>query len=290
VTSTDLSLQHGVRAAVRELSAVGIASPEADAVALAAHVLRCEPAEVRRRMILGASADPEFTTRFGELVRERASRIPLQHLTGVAHFRRLSLSVGPGVFTPRPETEVVARAAIAAARLAGPQPLVVDLCAGSGAIALAVRDEVPGARVVAVEIDPLAVAWANRNRERTGLDIEIIEADATSALPELAGQVDVVVSNPPYIPTGMVPQDPEVRDHDPELALYGGSADGLRIPGAIADHAAVLLRPGGRFVMEHADTHGEAVPQRLRRSGLWDEVTAHRDLADRPRFTTARRH
>ena len=289
MTGTDATLHRVVRAAAGDLGDAGIASPAADAVALAAHVLRCEPEEVRRRMILGASADAEFTADFGELVRERASRIPLQHLTGVAHFRRLTLSVGPGVFVPRPETEVVAQAAIDAARLAGPEPLVVDLCSGSGAIALSVRDEVPGARVIAVEVDALAVAWANRNRERTGLAIEIVEADATSALPDLLGQVDVVVSNPPYIPTGMVPQDPEVRDHDPELALYGGSADGLRIPGAIADRAAALLRPGGWFVMEHADTHGEAVPERLRRSGHWDEVAAHRDLAERPRFTTARR-
>ncbi|MDO5503429.1 MAG: peptide chain release factor N(5)-glutamine methyltransferase [Actinomycetia bacterium] len=289
MTTEGSTLREHVRAAATDLTAAGVRSAEADAVALAAHVLGCAPGEVRRQMILGAGVAPEFTSGFGDLVRERANRIPLQHLTGVAHFRRLTLSVGPGVFVPRPETEVVAQAAIDAALLSGQQPLVVDLCTGSGAIALAVQDEVLHARVVAVELDPLAMAWAVRNRDRTGLPIELVEADATSALPDLTGQVDVVVSNPPYIPTGMVPQDPEVREHDPEIALYGGSEDGLLIPLAVADHAAVLLRPGGWFVMEHADTHGDVLPERLRRRGHWSEVTAHRDLTGRPRFVTARR-
>lgn len=289
MTATEARLQHRIRSAAVELTAAGVPSAEADAVALAAHVLDCEPHEVRRRMILGEAVDAAFTARFGDLVRERASRIPLQHLTGVAHFRRLSLSVGPGVFVPRPETEVVAQAAIDAARQCGPDPLVVDLCAGSGAIALAVRDEVPHARVVAVELDPLAIAWARRNVERTGRAVELVEGDATTVLPELDARVDVVVSNPPYIPTGMVPQDPEVRDHDPDLALFGGSEDGLRIPLAVAGRAAALLRPGGRFVMEHADTHGDVLPQRLRQYGEWADVTGHRDLAGRPRYVTARR-
>lgn len=289
MNAVDATLQEAIRSAVRELAEAGIASPEADAVALAAHALGCGPEEVRRRMILHAPADAGFTTGFGDLVRERAARIPLQHLTGVAHFRRLTLSVGPGVFVPRPETEVVAQAAIDAALLCSPPPLVVDLCSGSGAIALAVSDEVPGARVIAVELDPLAMAWASRNRERSGLPVELLEGDATTALDDLVGQIDVVVSNPPYIPTGMVPQDPEVRDHDPELALYGGSADGLRIPLAVADRAAILLRAGGWFVMEHADTHGEVLPERLRRRGAWTEVCGHRDLAGRPRYVTARR-
>lgn len=289
MTTDGSTLREHIRVAATDLTAAGVPSAEADAVALAAHVLGCAPGEVRRQMILGAGVDTGFTSAFGDLVDERANRIPLQHLTGVAHFRRLTLSVGPGVFVPRPETEVVAQAAIDAALRSGPQPLVVDLCTGSGAIALAVRDEVPHARVVAVEVDPLAMAWAVRNRDCTGLPIELVEADATSALPDLTGQVDVVVSNPPYIPTGMVPQDPEVRDHDPAVALYGGSEDGLRIPLAIADHAAALLRLGGWFVMEHADSHGTVLPGRLRRLGDWDDIAAHRDLAGRPRFVTARR-
>jgi len=277
-----------VRRATDTLAQVGIASPEIDAVALAAHVLGCRPEEIRRRMILQAAVEDAICERFRELVQERANRVPLQHLTGQAHFRRLTLRVGPGVFVPRPETEVVAGAAIDAAAQ-WQSPLVVDLCTGSGAIALAVKDEVPQARVVGVELDGLAFEWARANRDATGLDVELVLGDAKTALRDLDGLVDVVVSNPPYIPTGMVPVDPEVRDHDPELALYGGSEDGLRIPEQVAARAAALLHPGGVLVMEHADTHGEQLPRRLERAGEWTDVVGHRDLTGRPRFVTARR-
>lgn len=291
------SLDAEIRRAAARLAEAGIASPQADAVLLAAYLLGCEPEEVRRRMILREPVGGDFSARLGDLVGERAHRIPLQHLTGVAYFRRLTLHVGPGVFIPRPETEVVAQAAIDAAREVcdahpGASPLVVDLCTGSGAIALAIKDELPHARVTAVEVDPLAVGWALANRDRTGLEVEVIEGDASSALPALdgrEGQVDVVVSNPPYIPIGMVPVDPEVRDHDPEAALYGGSEDGLRIPLAVAARAAALLRPSGVLVMEHADTQGELLPARLRASGEWTDVEDHPDLTGRPRFVTARR-
>ena len=141
---------------------------------------------------------------------------------------------------------------------------MVDLCTGSGAIALAVKDELPGARVLAVELSDLAHGWAVANRDRLGLDVEVRLGDATTAFGELEGAVDVVVSNPPYIPVGAGPVDPEVRDHDPEVALYGGSADGLAIPLAVAARAAVLLRPGGVLVMEHADSQGATLPQALR--------------------------
>ena len=288
MSDPQVNLTAEIRSAADSLAQAGVLSPEADAVALAAYLLGCEPEGVRRLMILGAPTEASFAERFRGLVAERAQRVPLQHLTGVAHFRRLTLRVGPGVFVPRPETELVAEAAITAA--AGCEaPLVVDLCTGSGAIALAVKDELPQAQVVAVELDPLAFGWASANVSETGLDIELVNDDATSALGHLDGQVDVVVSNPPYIPTGMVPIDPEVRDHDPEVALYGGSADGLRIPALVAERAARLLRPGGVLVMEHADTHGELLPRRLRESGLWTEVSDHLDLGDRARFVTARR-
>lgn len=288
MSGPEVSLTAEIRSAADSLAGAGVPSPEVDAVALAAYLLGCEPEQVRRRMILGAPTESSFAERFRSLVAERARRVPLQHLTGVTHFRRLTLRVGPGVFVPRPETELVAGAAITAAA-ACEAPLVVDLCSGSGAIALAVKDELPQARVVAVELDPLAFGWASANVSETGLDIELVNDDATSALGHLDGQVDVVVSNPPYIPTGMVPIDPEVRDHDPEVALYGGSADGLRIPALVAERAAQLLRPGGVLVMEHADTHGELLPRRLRESGLWTEVSDHLDLRDRSRFVTARR-
>ncbi|MCA1782416.1 MAG: peptide chain release factor N(5)-glutamine methyltransferase [Intrasporangiaceae bacterium] len=287
--SERLSLASAVRRARRTLEEAGTTSPEADAVALAAHTLRRSVAEVRRLMILEERVEGDVLAVYEGLVAQRSARVPLQHLTGTAPFRHLTLRVGPGVFVPRPETEVVAQAAIDEALVCGAAPVVVDLCAGSGAIALAVKDEVPHARVTAVELDPLALGWAGANLETTGLDVELVGGDAASALPGREGSVDVVVSNPPYIPTAMVPVEPEVRDHDPDAALYGGSADGLRIPLAVAGRAAALLRPGGLFVMEHADTQGEALPRRLRGSECWTDIEDHPDLTGRPRYVTARR-
>jgi release factor glutamine methyltransferase len=302
-----VSLREAVRAAVRDLSDAGVDSAEFDAVSLAAHLLGTGTADVHRLMILGAPA-PEG---FGDLVAERARRVPLQHLTGKAGFRRIELSVGPGVFVPRFETELVAGLAIehllARQGAAGSQgvagshgmagrqverggrTVVVDLCAGSGAIALAVKDEVPSAEVHGVELSRLAHAWATRNRDDLGLDVDLRLGDATLAFPDLEADVDVVVSNPPYIPTGSTPNDPEVADHDPEVALYGGSGDGLRIPLEVAARAAVLLRPGGFFVMEHADLQGNSLPAALSRTGLWLDIQDHEDLNGRPRAVTALR-
>lgn len=277
-----LDLRTEVRRASARLAEAGVPSPEADALVLAAHVLRVGLADIHKAMVLGGTV-PSIYPR---LVEERAARVPLQHLTGRAAFRHLDLAVGPGVFVPRPETEFVAGLAIEAA-LALDAPVVVDLCTGSGAIALAVADEVPAATVYAVELGEDAHAWAARNVADTGLAVDLRHGDATTAFPELDGQVDVVVANPPYIPVGMVPLDPEVRDHDPELALYGGSEDGLRIPLAVAQRAAALLRPGGLLVMEHADSQGETLPAALRRTGLWGAVTDRDDLTGRPRATVA---
>lgn len=267
----------------------GVASPEADAIALAAFALGVEPGEMRRRMVMGDPADDAFQDRYAGLVAEREARIPLQHLTGRAAFRHLELRVGPGVFVPRPETEVLAGMAIEAARAAGPHAVVVDLCTGSGAVAFAVKDEVPDAEVHGVELTAEAFAWAVANRDRLGLDVRLEHGDATTAFADLLGSVDVVVSNPPYIPVGAVPLDPEVRDHDPEAALYGGSADGLAIPVAVAARAAELARVGAVFLMEHADAQGEALPEALSRTGSWTDVADHTDLAGRPRVTSAHR-
>ena len=282
--STDL--RAAVTAAERRLSEAGVPSPRADAVALAAHALGVEQSEVHRLTILGAPA-PE---RLPDLVDERARRVPLQHLTGRAAFRRLELEVGPGVFVPRPETECVAGWAIEAAseRLAaGRPPVVVDLCTGSGAIAFAVKDEVPQARVHAVEVSELAHGWADRNRERLGLDVDLVLGDATTSFPDLEGEVDVVVANPPYIPSGAEPIDPEVRDHDPRLALYGGSEDGLAIPRLVAARASSLLRHGGVLVMEHGDGQGESLPRALLATGSWSHVEDRDDLTGRPRAAYA---
>jgi release factor glutamine methyltransferase len=152
---------------------------------------------------------------------------------------------------------------------------------------LAIKDEVPAAEVHGVELTQAAHAWAIRNRDDLGLDVDIRLGDATTAFPDLRAGVDVVVTNPPYIPVGAVPNDPEVRDHDPEVALYGGSSDGLRIPLEVAARAGVLLRPGGFFVMEHADVQGDSVPAALRATGLWRDIQDHVDLNGRPRAVTA---
>jgi release factor glutamine methyltransferase len=282
-----VTVHEAVTRARLSFESVGIGSPDADAVELAAFALGCDAADVRRRMVLRDRVDSGFLERFEGLVEERLARIPLQHLTGRAHFRRLSVAVGPGVFVPRPETEVVAGLGIRAARRAGPAPVVVDLCTGSGVIALAVADEVADAEVHAVELSREAHAWAERNVATTGLEVDLRLGDATRAFADLEGDVDVVVSNPPYIPDGAVPIDPEVRDHDPEVALYGGSADGLAVPLAVAARAASLLRDGGVLVMEHADSQGESLPAALEAAGVWVGVVDHRDLGGRPRGTVA---
>lgn len=284
-----------IRSATALLADAGIASAEVDAVLLAAHALGIEAGEVRRRQVLRSPVDVAFTDRFEGLVAERAARVPLQHITGAAHFRGLTLAVGPGVFVPRPETETLVTLALRALGEAGmpAAPLVVDLCTGSGAVALALVTEHAGATVHAVEVDPFAHAWARRNVERLApaeqARLHLALGDARTAYESLEGRVDLVTCNPPYIPHGQVPVDPEVRDHDPAVALYGGSADGLALPLAMAGRAARLLRPGGVLVMEHADVQGAALVAALNGAGEWDHVTDHPDAAGRDRVVEGRR-
>lgn len=288
------SLRAEVDQAVAALTGAGVPSPRADAMLLAAHAIGADRSELERRMLLGGDVEPDQLRRLHALVAERGARVPLQHLTGTAPFRRLELQVGPGVFVPRPETEALVDLALT--EVAGVDaPTVVDLCTGSGALALAIAHEVPGSRVTAVEVSDLALAWAARNIEVTGLPVDLVAADATTPareVPELAGllgSVDLVVSNPPYIPLGMIPLEPEVAEHDPAVALYGGSEDGLAIPLAVAATAATLLRPGGLLVMEHADSQGQSLPRALAATGEWVDVLDHPDLSGRPRATVARR-
>ena len=283
-----MSLRDALRSAAGRMREAGIVgNPEGEALTLAAHALGLPEEQVHRALVL--REEVALPPAFDALLDERLRRVPLQHLTGRAHFRRLTLEVGPGVFVPRPETEVVVDLVLSAVDEARPSPVVVDLCTGSGAIAFAVKEERPEAEVHAVELSPDAYAWADRNQSRLDLDVDLRLGDATEAFPDLEGEVDVVAANPPYIPVGMVPVDPEVRDHDPGLALYGGSADGLRIPLAVAARAAELLRPGGVLVVEHADEQGESLPLALHRTGSWVEVVDRCDLTGRPRATVARR-
>jgi release factor glutamine methyltransferase len=259
----------------------GVASPEYDAAELLAHVL----GTTRSRLPLVDVVPADRAAAYDALVARRASREPLQHLTGLTHFRHVELEVGPGVFVPRPETELLAGWAIEQALLVE-SPVVVDLCTGSGAVAKAIADEVPGARVHAVELDEPAHAWAERNLAGTGVDLR--RGDMADAFGDLAGTVDVVVCNPPYIPLDAWESvAAEARDHDPHLALFSGD-DGLDAMRVLERRAALLLRPGGVVGAEHADLQGESAPAVFTAAGRWTEVRDHEDLAGRARFLTAR--
>lgn len=281
------ALRELINGAAAILTEAGVPSPAVDARALAAHALGVE----QLNPIDPPQVAEEFAGRYAELVERRRRREPLQHITASAPFRYLNLSVGPGVFVPRPETELVAEAAIGAARAAGPAPLVVDLCSGSGAIALALAQEVPEARVLAVELGPVPAEAIAGNAARLRLPVRVVHADATatSTLAELDAQTDVVVANPPYIPPDAVPQDPEVRDHDPDLALYGGGLDGLDIPRGVVVTAARLLRPGGVFVMEHAEVQAAAVRDLVAATGAFTDIGTRTDLTGRDRMVVATR-
>ncbi|NHU84548.1 peptide chain release factor N(5)-glutamine methyltransferase [Kocuria sp. JC486] len=278
------SLAQALRWATTELDAAGLASAEADAVLIAAHLLGLDRGEVQAKAIIGAPVPQGFE----DLVRQRARRIPLQHLTGTAPFRRIELAVGPGVFVPRPETELLVELAVQRLRTdqgeGVTRPVVVDLCTGSGAIAAALADEVPHAKVHAIELSEQAHAWALRNLEGRRVDLRL--GDATVVPEDLRGRVHVVVSNPPYVPDREPPTDPEVAEHDPALALWGGGEDGMRVPDAVIAAAAGLLVPGGWCVVEHAESQRQAIAAAFHRHGFVD-VECHNDLTGRPRATSA---
>ena len=276
-----------------EFAEAGIADPAVDAELLLGHVLGVSRGRVQALAIMGDRLSAAHAERLRELAELRADRVPLQHLTGRAPFRSLELRVGPGVFVPRPETEGVAQFGIDALGVADSDELLaVDLCTGSGAIALALATEVPGAKVWAVEKSAEAHAWAAENVAAHGAGrVELVHGDLADFVPgrlapaELAGRTHVVISNPPYVPDAMVPRDAEVRDHDPDLALYGGS-DGLDVIRIISGVAAELLTRGGSLVLEHAEGQGAAIRRLLERDG-WRSCETHPDLTGRDRTTTA---
>ncbi|MBW3084603.1 Release factor glutamine methyltransferase [Austwickia sp. TVS 96-490-7B] len=289
-------LAGALRIATAQLSQAGVPSPQADAVALAAHLWGVSWGEVRRRAVLGAPMPDGYA----ELVQRRADRVPLQHLTGVAPFRHIELSVGPGVFVPRPETETLVQLALdylgQDTTAPGRPAVAVDLCTGSAAVALAIVDEVVayrshGVHMTAVELSEHAMAYARQNVARLGAAMHLVHGDAADPLladlVALNGAVDLVTCNPPYIPNGAIPRDPEVREHDPDMALYGQSADGLAVPARMASRAAALLRPGGLLVMEHADSQGESLPTMIDSQGWWSSVQDEPDVTGRPRVTRA---
>jgi release factor glutamine methyltransferase len=278
-----------VARAAATLDEAHISSPRADAEWLAAFVLGV----TRGRLALITDFSAEQARRYESLVRQRSTRVPLQYLLGTAPFRHLEVAVGEGVFVPRPETEVLVGWGLT---WLGKRPggVIVDLCAGSGAIALSVATEAPGSHVYAVEKNPAALKWLRRNVGElalAGSGLTTVAGDATdpTVLAELNGTVDLVLSNPPYVPeiaaSGL---PPEVGSHDPHDAVFGGT-DGLDVIRPLIGRIAALLRPGGAFGIEHDDTHAYVVPMLVDADGRFEDVRLHHDLGGRPRFTTATR-
>jgi release factor glutamine methyltransferase len=280
-------LMSEIAVAAARLAEAGVESPRADAELLAAHRHGVPRGELHR------VPDARFDPRFWDDIGRREAREPLQHITGLAYFRYLDLEVGPGVFVPRPETEVMTGWAIGVlGEMDVAEPLVADLGSGSGAIALAIAQEVPGARVHAVEADPLARQWLDRNIGRcaeaaphTRGRVTAHSGDFAATLAELDGTVDLVVSNPPYIPVGAgVP--PEVGEYDPATALWSGT-DGLDAIRVVEQSARRLLRTGGRVAVEHGAPQGAAVYWVFAEERGWRDTRNHQDLAGRDRFVTA---
>ncbi|MFC4223109.1 peptide chain release factor N(5)-glutamine methyltransferase [Lysinibacter cavernae] len=276
-----------VEAVVARLTDAGIPDPQVDAELLLGHVLNESRGRVQALSIMDVAVDDDARTALAPLVARRATREPLQHITGTAAFRSLTLNVGPGVFVPRPETESVVQFAIDALRaLPAAEPVAVDLGTGSGAIALAMAVEVPTARVYAVEMSDDAFPWTRRNFDEVAApNAELIHGDLEHAVDHLAGTVNVLISNPPYIPAAAIPRDPEVRLFDPEVALYGGE-DGLDVVRTVSQVGLRLVVQGGVLVLEHGELQGDAIRTLLAQDG-WRSPETHKDLTYRDRTTTA---
>jgi release factor glutamine methyltransferase len=280
-TGATVRLRQAIDDAAAVLAAAGIASARVDAEELAAHVAGVS----RGRLALLDPPDDSFFAKYADLVEARSRRVPLQHLFGTAAFGPLTLQVGPGVFIPRPETESLLEWATGQSLADG--PLIVDLCTGSGALAMALSRCRPAAQVLAIDDSAEALQYARRNAEGTSVELRLADVTTPGLLAELDGVVDLVVANPPYIPDGAV-LEPEVAEHDPQHALFGGP-DGMTIVAAVAGLAERWLRPGGLVAVEHDDTTSRQTVELFAGAGSFDDVVAHRDLAGRPRFVTARR-
>ena len=218
---------------------------------------------------------------FWKLLDARAAHEPLQYLTGVAYFRYLDIQVGPGVLVPRPESELLVQSVLDHCQKLSGVISVVDLGSGSGALALAISTENSNTRVIAVEKDPAAIEWLKKNVSQINEQVRIVESDVVDALEGVS--CDVVIANPPYVPDNQgLPRD--VADHEPSIALFGGPT-GLDIPARFIDTAARLLKSGGFFALEHTEDQGPAIASLLEEN--FADIVLHRDLTQRPRFTTA---
>ncbi|EFG74835.1 protein-(glutamine-N5) methyltransferase, release factor-specific [Mycobacterium parascrofulaceum ATCC BAA-614] len=274
-------LRRAIDSAAATLAEAGIDSARWDAEELAAHVTGTE----RGRLTLLESPGEDFLDRYRDVVAARSRRVPLQHLTGTAAFGPVSLHVGPGVFVPRPETEALL--AWVTAQPLPARPVIVDLCTGSGALAVALAHEYPAARIVAIDVSASALGYARRNA--AGTAVELVQADVAEPglLAELDGGVDAVVANPPYVPDAAVVET-EVAQHDPRRAVFGGP-DGMAVIAPVVELAARWLRPGGVFAVEHDDTTAARTVEMVTGAGCFDDVEARLDLTGRPRFVTARK-
>ena len=274
-------VRRAIDSAAALLADAGIDSARCDAEELAAHLSGTE----RGRLLLLEQPGDEFFERYDHLVTERSRRVPLQHLTGSVEFGPVTLRVGPGVFIPRPETEAVLEWAVA--QHLSPRPVIVDLCTGSGALALALARRWPQARVLAIDDSDAALDYARSNC--AGSNVELLRADVTThmLLPEFDNRIDLLVANPPYVPDG-TQLEPEVSQHDPAHAVFGGP-DGMMVIAAITRLAGRWLRSGGLFAVEHDDTTSALTVELVRSTALFDNIVARRDLTGRPRFVTARR-
>jgi release factor glutamine methyltransferase len=278
-------ISEALELATDKFSAAGVLSPSVDAELLGCFILEANRSELTLMAITGESFPENKLAGFLAAVQRREKREPLQHITGLAPFRHLELEVGPGVFIPRPETEQLVDLALRKIE-AIQNPVIVDLCSGSGAISIALNTEVAGSTVYAVELSKDAFSFLTKNFQRYGLDPKALRNEnLTTALEELASGVDLVVSNPPYIPDAAVPIDLEVQLHDPALALYGGQ-DGLDVIRQISTRAWYLLRPGGHLVLEHAHTQAPAIGELLLNQG-WQGVVSVSDLTGKDRMISA---
>ncbi len=280
-----MKLSAVLAAAAERLSQAGVPSPQADATWLLCHVLGIDRSELLTQITFDQDFPADQLESFNVLLARRAKREPLQHITGVAAFRSLELSVGLGVFVPRPETEQVVQYAIDYLRQLPVSGKAIDLGTGSGAIAIAIAKEVPQTKVYAVELSESAHKYAAKNIVANDAAVELRLGAMQEVVGDLVGQLDVVISNPPYIPEAAIPIDPEVRDYDPELALYGGE-DGLDVIRDISGIAAALLRKGGLLVLEHADGQSDAIRELLLDDG-WLSISAFQDATLRYRTITA---
>jgi release factor glutamine methyltransferase len=280
-----VKLSEALSLASEKLSEAGVPSPQADATWLLCHILDTDRSDLLTRITFDQSLTASQVDEFLVALARREKRAPLQHITGKAAFRSLELSVGPGVFVPRPETEQVVQYAIDYLRQLPRPGVAIDLGTGSGAIAIAMATEVPQTKVYAVELSESAFDYAAKNIQANEAGVELRLGAMQEVVSDLVGGLDVVISNPPYIPNSAIPIDPEVRNYDPELALYGGE-DGLDVIRDISGIAAALLRSGGLLVLEHADGQSEAIRELLLNDG-WLSVSAFQDATMRYRTITA---